>query len=194
MDATTAVAIVGAAATVGNGLVANFSGYFLGRRTDIARDALAAARETEIRALDRAKQVKERQHEWQRNVLLELQDELAKLARVAGQVLLRDQKTVREQGRVFLLPNEVGGEEFLAATVAVQRLRARVLADDLRAEVAEFLAFCAEISTGIPIRHKDSPREVLEPILADLYVRLGQNYGHLVDQLGAHIRDNELWG
>jgi hypothetical protein len=53
----------------------------------------------------------------------------------------------REHGKVFRLPEGVGGDDGLAATAAVQKLRSRILADDLRALVGDFVALCTEADT-----------------------------------------------
>ena len=162
------VAGIGALATVANGL----GGYKLAGRNDEARDIRTEKREEAARAADHAKQLLERRHEWQRRVLLELQDELQKLTRATAKILLQDSKTVREHGKLLKLPEGLGGDDSLAATVAVQRLRSRILADDLREQVGDFVKFCTSADTGI-LAHKDDPPEELTTLLDDLFAQLG---------------------
>ena len=64
---------------------------------------------------------------------------------------------MREHGKVFRLPEVVGGDDALAATAAVQKLRSRILADDLRALVGDFVALCTEADTTAILIHKDDP-------------------------------------
>jgi hypothetical protein len=99
------VAGIGAVATVVNGL----GGYRLAGRNDEARDIRTEQREEKSRTTALAERLQEQRHEWQREVLLELQDEVQKLARATGKILHQDRMTVREHGGVFLLPQGLGG-------------------------------------------------------------------------------------
>jgi hypothetical protein len=112
----------------------------------------------------------------------------SKTGAVTGKILHQDLKTVREKGGLFQLPEGFGGDESLAATVAVQKLKARVLDDDLRARVDDFLSFCAYASTGWIGQHKNDPPELLEGIIDDLTSDIATRYPDLIDRLGAHIR------
>jgi hypothetical protein len=181
---TIAVAFVGAVATVANG----FGGYRLSGRNDEARDIRTADREEAARSAAHAERLQEQRHEWQREVLLELQDELQKLTRQTGKVLLQDLTTVREKGGIYLLPDELGGEESLAATAGVQRLRSRLIAADLRGNVADFVSFCAFATTGALAGRKNDSTDELEALINDLFAQLAQRYQDLVEQLGEHIR------
>jgi len=107
-------------------------------------------------------------------------------------ILQQDLKTVRERGRIFRLPEGVGDDDSLAATHAVQKLRSRVLADDLRALVGDFVALCTEADTTAILVHKDDPPEELDALLNGLAAQLGARYVDLVERLGEHIRRNEL--
>jgi hypothetical protein len=178
------VAAFGALATVTSGL----GGYRLAGRNDEARDIRTAQREEASRAAALSERLQEQRHEWQRQVLLDLQDELQRLARATGKILHQDRMTVREKGGVFLLPEGLGGDESLAATVAVQKLRARVLAADLRALVGDFVDFCGFGTLGAVIAHKDDPSEQLDALITDLETQMGKRYAHLVERLGEHIR------
>jgi hypothetical protein len=181
------VAGIGAVTTLLNGV----GGYWLSGRNDEARDIRTLQREQTARKEERDDRLQEQRHEWQRQTLLDLQDELQKLARATGKILHQDLLTVREKGGVFLLPDALGGDEFLAATVAVQKLRERVLPDELRARVGDFVEFCAHASTGAILEHKNDPPEELEALINGLRAEMGSCYSDLIERLGAHIR-NEL--
>ena len=93
---------------------------------------------------------------------------------------------MREHGKVFRLPEGVGGDR------RVQKLRSRILADDLRALVGDFVALCTEADTTAIVIHKDDPPEELDALLNNLVAQLGTRYVDFVEQLGEHIRRNEL--
>ncbi|TDZ96341.1 hypothetical protein [Mycobacteroides salmoniphilum] len=181
---TLGVAVVGAVATVTNG----FGGYRLAGRNDEAKDIRTAQREEAARSATHAERLQEQRHEWQREVLLQLQDELQKMTRETAKVLMQDLATLRDKGAVFQLPEALGGEASLDAGVAVQRLRSRVIASDLRASVGDFVAFCAHATTGAIAVRKEDPADQLAALLNDLLAQLGTRYNALVEQLGEHIR------
>jgi hypothetical protein len=187
MSASDWAAVIAPITTLAGGL----GGYWLAGRNDEARDVRAAQREETARVADYTKHLWDRRHEWQRDVLLDLQDELQGLTRQTFMVLQQDLKTVREHGELRRLPEGVGGEESIAATVAVQKLRTRTLADDLRAYVGEFVSFCATADTGI-LAHKDDPQDDLIARLDSLITEIGDRYVELVERVGEHIRGNEM--
>jgi hypothetical protein len=165
---TIVVAGIGAVTTLLNG----GGGYWLSGRNDEARDNRALEREQKARREDRVDRLQEQRREWQRQTLLDLQDELQKLARATGKILIQDRTTVREKGGVFLLPEGLGGDESLAATVAVRKLAARVLDDGLRARVGDFVKFCGYANTGAVIEHKGDPPDVIEAVIYGLEVEM----------------------
>jgi hypothetical protein len=186
--ATIVVAGIGAVATVTSGLGGSLGGYLLAGRNDEARDIRAEQREERSRAAALAERLQEQRHDWQREVLLELQDELQRLARATGRILHQDLMTVRETGRVTQLPEGLGGDDSLAATVAVQKLRERVLAADLRALVGDFVGYCAFATTGYLADHKDDPPDELEAFIRNRETEMGFRYAGLMQQLGEHLR------
>lgn len=191
-DVTTIwVAVTGALATVVSGLGGSLGGYRLAGRNDEARDIRTAEREEASRAAALAERLQEQRHERQRQVLLDLQDELQRLARTTGKILHQDLKTVRESGGLFLLPEGLGGDDSLAATVAVQKLSARILAADLRALVADFVSFCGFATTGYIPGHRNDPPDELAAFINDITAEMGTRYAHLVERLGEHIRGEE---
>lgn len=113
-------------------LVLGAAGGYL---ADALRDSRAAAREAV--AIDRARQ-RERDA-FQRETLIELQDWLAKLGRATGAIHHHDQM---EHHRTQMWARTPVGEEwnlgYREAQVNVNRLRVRVLDDDVRRVVREF--------------------------------------------------------
>jgi hypothetical protein len=190
-DTTIVVAAVGAAATLfvaSFGAVTTVLGYWLSGRHDEARDKRALEREQIARKEDRNDRLQEQRHEWQRQTLLDLQDELQKLARATGKILHHDLMTVREKGGVFQLGDAALNDDYLAATVAVQKLCARVLDDGLRGCVRDFVGFCGYASTGAILPHKDAPPEFLEGLINGLTADMATRYPDLTERLGARIR------
>jgi hypothetical protein len=116
------------------------------------------------------------------------EDELQKLARATGKILHHYLMTVRERGGVFQIGDAALNDESLAATVAVQKLKARVLDDDLRARVGDFVNLCGYASTGAVIAHKNDPPDVIEAVINNVTADMGMHYDDLTERLGAHIR------
>jgi len=77
-------AIVGSVTTLLGGL----GGYWLAGRNDDNRDQQAAAREEAARRESFAERLEEDRHTFQRDTLLELQDELQRLVRNTAQISL----------------------------------------------------------------------------------------------------------
>jgi hypothetical protein len=191
-DVTTIwVAVTGALATVVSGLGGSLGGYRFAARNEEARDNRAADREAASRAAALAERLQEQRHERQRKVLLDLQDALQQMARSTGKILNQDLATVRDKGGLFLLPEGLGGDETLAATVAVQKLAARVLDSELRSIIRDFVSFCSYATTGYIPGHKNDPPDELADLIRDLTDQMGSRYATLADRLGEHIRREE---
>jgi hypothetical protein len=181
MDAASWAAIVGPVTTLLGGL----GGYWLAGRNDDARDRQAAARETAARRSALAERLEEDRHTFQRDTLLELQDELQKLARITTRIILQDQKTLKELDQLYQLPPGLNDEQF-QTRVAVGRLRTRVLDPELRQAVGDFLDLCIRYGTsyGVTTEPKDE-------VLAELNGRIsleGIRYDELSGLLGGHPR------
>lgn len=180
---TILVAGFGALGTVTSGL----GGYWMAGRNEEARDDRTAKREASARAAALSERLEEQRHDWQRQVLLDLQDQLQKLTRETGRILAHDLNTLRERGGVFRLPEGLGGDDYHAANIAVRKLCSRVLSDDLRSQVDEYLAFCASASLAAA-EHKDDPPQALAALIINVQSQMTSQYTDLVDKLGKHIR------
>jgi hypothetical protein len=179
MDAAALSAIVGPITTLLGGL----GGYWLAGRNDDARDRRAADRETVARRAALAERLEEDRHNFQRDTLLELQDELQRLARVTAKINFQDRQTLIERGQLYLLPDGLNDEAF-QITVAVQRLRARVLDAELRQRIAGFIDMCNRNMALLAEKDRDA-------ILAglDLHTQqMGDSYTGLSELLGEHLR------
>jgi hypothetical protein len=150
MDAASWSAIVGPITT----LLGGVGGYWLAGRNDDARDRRASLREAEARRAALAERLEEDRHTFQRETLLELQDQLQRLARITTRIIMQDQKTLKELGQLYLLPDGLSDEEFTIFT-AIQRLWVRILDPDLRQGVGDFVNVCSRASMLGPVQDKD---------------------------------------
>ncbi len=180
---TILVAGFGAAATVASGL----GGYWVAGRNDEARDRRTAEREEVARLAAR----EEQRHIVQRDVLWDLQDALQRLTRATARILLQDLSTLRERGGLFRLPQEIGGDESLAAVVGVRRLQSRVLAADLRELISSYVTVCTSADLDVmayQAHRADSTPEELTALIEAKLAEIGTRYEHVIEQLGEHIR------
>lgn len=179
MDAASWAAIVGPITTLLGGL----GGYWLAGRNDEARDRRAAERESADRRAAFAERLEEDRHNFQRDTLLELQDQLHRLVRATTRILLQDEKTLKERGQLYLLPGELDAEEF-QAFANIRRLWARVLDPNLRDSVEGFTNVCSRAGMPVPTEDKDLA-------LAELRRReaaIGASYEQVNGLLGELLR------
>jgi hypothetical protein len=180
-------AIVGSVTT----LLGSLGGYWLAGRNEDKRDQRAATRESAARRESLADRLEEDRHTFQRDTLLEFQDELQQLVRNTAQISLQDQRTIKAQGQLY----QLGGELSDAARqlmVSVARLRSRVLDDQLRAEVGEFADLCGV--SGMPSAKYPQgkiPDDQRDEAIAERQaqtVRIANTYARLTELLGVHLR------
>jgi hypothetical protein len=180
MDAAAWAAIVGPITTLLGGL----GGYWLAGRNDDARDQRAAAREAAARQAVFAERLEEQRHAFQRDTLLELQDELQRLGRITTRIAIQDRKTLKERGQLCLLPEGMS-DEANQTVISVQRLRTRVLDPTPRQAVADFVEVCSRDASALA---RESPETVLahldqqEAQMADQYIALNELLGERLRQ------------
>jgi hypothetical protein len=166
-------------------------GYVLAGRNEESRDQRAARRQAQIQGDAFAEQLEQDRHTFQRDTLLQLQDELQNLVRNTAKGIMQDQKTIKEQGQIFLLAGDLS-EEARQITVSVQRLRARVLDDQLRAAVGDFVGACSIAGIGLLDypggKIPDSEREATVARLERQSQNMGLAYDRVTELLGIHIR------
>jgi hypothetical protein len=187
MDAAAWSVIIGPVTTLLGGL----GGYWLAGHNEDARDQRAASREQVARRAALAERLEDERHGFQRDMLLELQDELQRLVRNAAQIMLQDQKTIKQFGQIYLLGGDLS-DQAMQITVSVQRLRSRVLDDQLRAAIGDFVSLCS--STGIPPTDYPQgkvPDDQKDQALAKLIkqnMQLAEAYATLTELVGNHLR------
>jgi hypothetical protein len=180
-------AIIGPITTLLGGL----GGYWLAGRNEEARDRRASSREEVARRDALADRLEDSRHGFQRDTLLELQDELQRLVRNTAQITLQDEKTIKQSGQMHLLAGELS-DQAMQITVSVQRLRSRVLDDQLRVAIGDFIELCSSAGLGlIEYPQGKVPDDQKDQALAKLTGRIGQlgeAYATLTELLGRHLR------
>jgi hypothetical protein len=180
VDWTGIAAAIGPIAT----LAGSLGGYWLSGRNEEKRDKRQAARERDARHAALAEKLEEERHSVQRDTMLHLQDELLQLARVYGQVVEQDIKTLTQHGKVFQLPDNLGGEETRLLVASLQRLRSRILDADLRKATGDFIASAMRDASGLDaLQPQDAIRE-----LRRRDAEVDARYEELVERLGGHLR------
>jgi len=183
-DAATWTAIVGPVTTLLGGL----GGYWLAGHNEDARDARAAAREAAARRAGLAERLEEQRHTFQRDLLLELQDELQQLARVTFKVLMQDGKTLKESGSMYQLPGGLS-DESMQIGVAAGRLKSRVLDPTLRKAIEAFHSACSEAEVMPCALEADGrPADAVISWIEQKQGTLMSSYTAVVDLLGEQLR------
>ena len=135
-----AVAVVAPAIT---GLL----GYWLAGRNEAARDRRAFEREEAARRRTRAEALADERHQFQLNLLLELQDALRVQARITHEIILHDQRTLKERGGLFEVGPDLNQRAY-DSDVNFSRLRVRVLDDDLRNQLDDLHTLTARVTSS----------------------------------------------
>lgn len=186
MDLTLLSQIVTAAAT----LLASLGGYLLAGLNERRRDVRTQLRESESRRFERAAQLEDESHAFQRETLLSLQDALQKVARLTGKAMHFDHMQARD-GKYTQLPEGLD-EQILAADVEVSRLTARVLDPHVRAAVKDLTKLSAQLST-LPTDLQGFKGADLER-RGDVRLRdFGDGYNAVMEVLGEAVRREIDW-
>jgi hypothetical protein len=186
-DWTGIAAVIGPITT----LLGVLGGYQLAGRNEDARDRRAAEREARARRDAFFERLEEDRHTFQRDTLLQLQDELQRLVRNTAQAIMQDQATIKNQGQIFLLAGNLS-DEAMQITVSVQRLRARLVDDQLRAAIGDFVGTCSAAGLGLlgypGGKMPDGERESAIAKLERREREMGAAYVQLTEVLGGHLR------
>jgi hypothetical protein len=169
------------------GSLGTIAGYLISGKNDEAKDRRAAARETAARQVERKIRREQWSHEFQRDLLLSLQEELQKMVRVTARNIIQDEKTLRERGKLFLLPSGWSDEAY-AIGVSVRTLTVRVVDDRLRGKIADFRTACVRLELDGPTRAKDLDPSSLGTLLERNLAELTQKFESLSDSIGASLR------
>jgi hypothetical protein len=147
---------------------------------DALADRRARLREREARREQRRDALMLRRAEFQRTVLLELQETVSQLARATGQILHEDLMTAQQgvawgKNRI----SEAVNDGHLLATTRVNQLRVRIQDEQVRELANEFTAACA--SAGFT-RDEAEARASMKSVL-DIHLRLMERLGSVLRAL-----------
>jgi hypothetical protein len=167
-------------------LLGGLGGYWLAGRNEDARDRRTSQRETAARRAALTERLEDQRHDIQRETLLELQDELQKLARAAVQIMHfdRNHPGQRALGTVTL-PDDLD-DGF--STLSVNRLKTRVLDRQLRDAVDAFTAICSR-DAAVPRSGEHLSTDDLKAAIAQQIFELNERFTQLNEQVGERIRD-----
>lgn len=171
---------------LGGGLV----GYWFSGRNDEARDKRAADRDQAAKRLDRDIARDTWSHEFQRDLYLDLQDQLQRLVRSTFQQIKADQHTLEATGKMTSLPDGMSDEAF-GLTIELNRVRQRILDDDIRQAVSDFYDESVRLSMEAPLEWgvmKNQDPAYLLNIAKRNEQQLAASYAELTKKLGAALR------
>jgi hypothetical protein len=166
--------------------LAGLGGFFLAGRNDEARDKRVAERERAAHDADRQDRLTDRRHDFQRELLLEMQNLALGLIRSTAKVVMQDQRTLREKGQLFNLPQGLSDESYDAG-VAYSRAMVRVLDDALRYQLRDFHNYVSGVEVAM-VRLKDVEPKQAEAELRVALMEMTQRYQTLNDAIGAAVR------
>jgi hypothetical protein len=167
-------------------VLAGLGGYFLAGLNEEKRDIRTADRERAARRATVVQQADDRRHEFQREVLLELQDVLRRFMRTAYKVVRNDVTNLREHGTVGLLNEELNQEAYDAG-VDLGRMRQRVLDDRLRTELGLFHDQCTTLELAFTSVNDRLPEEAIAEL--EFQHNETMNYGaEVIARLGGLLR------
>jgi hypothetical protein len=162
-------------------------GYLAAVGTEYMRGRQTLEREREPRRHERQTGRSDARDAFERDTLLELQDALAEFARNCGKIQHLDEMEYRESG-VWgrqLLGDEVGGEGSLEYIRRIQRLRVRVLDDNIRARVREYIDHASASTIGAM---RDEPAASARARSVSHWAAATDTYMPLFDAIGERLR------
>lgn len=179
-DWLTALSIVAPVATA-------LGGYALAGANEEKRDRRQAAREKEARDAERTGRLQDRNQDFQREVLLGLQDPLGRMGRAAFLAIQRDLQTVESNGQMYQLPENLNQEVYDSGVVFLEAMN-RVTDDGLRHHLRELYNFA---NGGIDVevlRLQNSPPDAVAADLKAARSKLSTLMVKASDELGNVLR------
>lgn len=184
-DWITALSIVAPAVT-------GVAGYWFAGINDEKRDVRQAKRERDARDAERKSRLQARNHDFQREVLLGLQDQLRRLGRASSRVMLQDLETLEQQGELGLLTDDLSQEAYDAGVAFLQAMN-RVTDDRLRDELRTFHDYASADVNTLAVRFKDSPPEQIKAERHAAQKKLADLIAETSDALGDVLRKELSW-
>lgn len=167
--------------------VTAFGGYWLAGRNEERRDERAAGRELAARREASIERLSEQRHDFQRDLLLELQDAMLKEVRAIIKVSLQDLRTLRKDGQVYQIGTELDAEAYDAG-VDFRRLMSRVLDDDLRSALEDVHRLATEGDSGVVFVLENRDPDATIARIEAKQKAMTDRYAEVHDLLGVHLR------
>lgn len=167
-------------------LVGTLGGYGLAGINESRRDERALKREIRTGREARTELGTRKHHEFQLEILLELQDALRELVRSTVRIILSDRATLKTHGKTYLLPEDINLHAY-DARINYIRLINRVTDDALRAELESMSHYAASVVGSLPETEPDDPKaEIvrLDRLESDLTLK----HEEVTQQLGIQLR------
>ncbi|MGO9906901.1 MAG: hypothetical protein ACLP4R_29975 [Solirubrobacteraceae bacterium] len=167
-------------------------GYRFAGINEENRDIRQAKRGQVARDAERKSRLQDRNHDFQREVLLGLQDQVRRLGRACFRVIMQDLKTLDEQGKLFGLPEDLNQETYDAGIAFLEAMN-RVTDDGLRHHLRTFYEYAnGGVDTAV-LRVKDSPSEQIKAELHAAQNKLTDLMVRASDALGEVLRQELRW-
>jgi len=168
-------------------VVSSLGGYAVAAATEYLRGRQALVREREARREARQAAREDARESFERETLIAFQDTVAKLMRTVARAQHENEMEFRRSGTWGrrALPDDIGGEQQLVLVHDFQRLRVRVIDDNLRQLAEQWWAAGASSSVGA-LREEDD--EAARSRANADWERCAMLYRKLVEEIGTRLR------
>jgi hypothetical protein len=165
-----------------------FAGFGAAAATEYLRGRQTLIREREARNEARQSAREDARDAFERTTLLEFQEAMAALMRNTARILHESEMEYRQSktwGRK-LLPEEIGGELSQQLVVDFQRLRVRLLDDNLRERSLKLLDLCGRMTIGATHDENDDDVRQRANLAFERSISL---YTEVAEAIGERLRD-----
>lgn len=165
-----------------------FSGYLTAVATEYLRGHQALTREREARREAREAARQDARDAFERDTLIELQDAIAALMRNTSQIHLENEVEFRKSGSWGrrTLPEEIGGEPQGSRARNFERLRVRVLNDELRNLCEQWWSYAAK--SMVPALREEGDQDARLRATAD-WERSTAIFSEVMEKVGSRLRE-----
>lgn len=181
-DLVAALAILGP-------VVTGLGGYWLAGRNEEGRDRRTSDREEAVRRAALRERIYEERHNFQREVLIELQEVLRRFVRAHLKMIRHDVESLSKGQGITLLGQELDDESF-EIQIELGQLSARLLDEALRSEIERLIEYSSSLEPTVMHLGGLSDQQILDALKAgerDLAFRAKPLFGHLGEILRAEL-------
>ena len=181
-DLVATLAILGPAVT-------GLGGYWLAGRNEEGRDKRTSNREEAARRAALRERIYEERHNFQRDVLIELQEVLRRFVRANLKTIQHDIKLLSERLGITQLGQELNDESF-EVQIRLGQLGARLLDEAFRSEIERLIEYASSLEPTVMRLRGLSDQHILDALKAaerDLAFRAKALLDHLGEILRAEL-------